>query len=108
MRKYVSQVSIVSNEEMTCYLLSKDDVLKEISKVVKEIGEILGLSSSTIVRLLLNYFHWDKNTLTGRIKVIPRRKKPIHSFFRSLLGRSGSIISNTQITQSKLIPIAQL
>lgn len=68
MRQYVSRVSIVGNEEIVFYLLSKDDVLKEISKVVKEISEVLGLPSSTLVRLLLNYFHWDKNTLTGTVK----------------------------------------
>jgi len=45
--------------------MTEDDILKEIKKVVREVSEILGLPSATIVRLLLNYFHWDKDTLTG-------------------------------------------
>ena len=69
MREYVSRASITGNEEMAYYLLSRDDVLKEIAKIVNEISEILGLSSTTLVRLLLNYYHWDKTTLTGKVNI---------------------------------------
>lgn len=65
MRQCQSLVSIMSNDQVTYYLMTEDDILKEIKKVVREISEILGLPSTTIVRLLLNYFHWDKDTLTG-------------------------------------------
>jgi hypothetical protein len=68
MRKYVSSTSIVANEEMVYYLMSEEDVLKEMEKTVKEVNEVLDLPSKTMVRLLLNYFHWDKDTLTGKIK----------------------------------------
>ena len=68
MRKYVSLTSIVANEEMVYYLMSEADVLEEIKKTVKEVNEIIDLPSTTIVRLLLNYFRWDKDTLTGKIK----------------------------------------
>jgi hypothetical protein len=66
MRQYVSPASIMANEEVIYYLMNEDDVLNEIKKTVKEVNDILGLSSTTIVRLLLNYFHWDKDTLTGK------------------------------------------
>jgi hypothetical protein len=39
-----------------------------MEKTVKEVNEVLDLPSKTMVRLLLNYFHWDKDTLTGKIK----------------------------------------
>ena len=67
MRRCVSTASILSNEEMVYYLMNEDEALKEIEKIVKEVNEILGLPSTTMVRLLLNYFHWDKDTLTGKI-----------------------------------------
>jgi hypothetical protein len=70
MRQYVSKTSIMANEEMIYYLMNEDDILKEIKKIVKEVNEILGLPSTTMVRLLLNYFHWDKDTLTGKIKIL--------------------------------------
>lgn len=66
MREHVSTTSIIANETMTYYLLDEDDALKDMKKVIKEISEILGLESVTTVRLLLNYFHWDKDTLTGK------------------------------------------
>ncbi len=75
MRRYVSPTSIMADEEMIYYLMTEDDVLKEIEKIVKEVNEILGLPSTTMVRLLLNYFHWDKDTLTGKIKIIIYSKK---------------------------------
>lgn len=66
MRRHVSLFSIMSNDHVTYYLMTEDEILKEIKKTVREVSEILGLSSTTIVRLLLNYFHWDKDTLTDR------------------------------------------
>ena len=65
MRQCVSSASILSNEEMIYYLMDEDDVLKEMTKTIKEINEVLDLPSVTMVRLLLNYFHWDKDILTG-------------------------------------------
>jgi antitoxin component of RelBE/YafQ-DinJ toxin-antitoxin module len=50
--------------------MNEDDVLQEIKKTVKEINEVLGLPSTTMVRLLLNYFRWDKDILTGKIKIL--------------------------------------
>jgi hypothetical protein len=70
MRQCVSKTSIMANEEMIYYLMNEDDILKEIKKIVKEVNEILGLPSTTMVRLLLNYFRWDKDTLTGKIKIL--------------------------------------
>jgi len=70
MRQYVSPASIMANDEVIYYLMNEDDVLNEIKKTVKEVNDILGLSSTTIVRLLLNYFHWDKDTLTGKKKFL--------------------------------------
>jgi hypothetical protein len=80
MRRYVSPTSILADEEMIYFLMNEDDVLKEITKIVKEVNEILGLPSTTMVRLLLNYFHWDKDTLTGKIKTIISSKKKGISF----------------------------
>jgi hypothetical protein len=70
MRRHVSSTSITANEEMIYYLMNEDDVLKEITKIIKEVNDILGLPSTTMVRLLLNYFHWDKDTLTGKRKLV--------------------------------------
>ena len=56
----------MTNESMTYYLMSEDEALKEIRKLIAEANEILGLSSNAIVRLLLNHFRWEKDTLTGR------------------------------------------
>jgi hypothetical protein len=75
MRPCVSTVSIMSNEEMIYYLMNEDDALTEMSKIIKDINEVLGLPSATIVRLLLNYFRWDKDILTGKIKSFVNQKK---------------------------------
>ena len=66
MRQCISPTSIMTNESMTYYLMSEDEALKEIRKLIAEANEILGLSSNAIVRLLLNHFRWEKDTLTGR------------------------------------------
>ncbi|UJR26964.1 hypothetical protein I4U23_008271 [Adineta vaga] len=66
MRRYVSPANILANEAMIYHLLSEEDALKEMKKTIREINEILGLSSTTIVRLLLNHFRWDQDTLTDR------------------------------------------
>ncbi|CAF1091786.1 unnamed protein product [Rotaria sordida] len=66
MRQKTSPTSITTNEQITFYLMTEDDVLKEITKIIKEVNEILNLQSTTLVRLILNYFHWDKDTLTER------------------------------------------
>jgi len=66
MRQKISPTSITTNEQMTYYFLTEDEVLKEITRIAREVNEILGLPSTTLVRLILNYFHWDKNTLTGK------------------------------------------
>lgn len=65
MRQQVSLVSIMTNDQVSYCLMNEEETLKEINKVVREVSEILGLRSAAIVRLLLNYFHWDKDTLTG-------------------------------------------
>jgi len=66
MRKYVSSTSIISNEEIIYFLMNEDDARKEMAEIIREINEILNLPSDTMVRLLLNYFHWDKDILTGK------------------------------------------
>lgn len=58
-------MTIMTNEQTTYYLLSEKDVLKEIQKIIREVIEILGLQSTTLVRLLLNHCHWDQDLLTG-------------------------------------------
>ena len=67
MRQKVSVISIYSKETAIYYLLDSNDAFNEMSKIVKETSEILGLSSLTIVRILLNYFRWDQNILTGKL-----------------------------------------
>jgi hypothetical protein len=66
MRTYVSSTSIISNEEIIYFLMNEDDARKEMAEIIREINEILNLPSDTMVRLLLNYFHWDKDILTGK------------------------------------------
>jgi len=46
--------------------MNEDDARKEMAEIIREINEILNLPSHTMVRLLLNYFHWDKDILTGK------------------------------------------
>jgi hypothetical protein len=66
MRQCVSSTSIISNEEIIYFLMNEDDARKEMAEIIREINEILNLPSDTMVRLLLNYFHWDKDILTGK------------------------------------------
>jgi hypothetical protein len=66
MRQCVSSTSIISNEEIIYFLMNEDDARKEMAEIIREINEILNLPSATMVRLLLNYFHWDKDILTGK------------------------------------------
>jgi hypothetical protein len=66
MRQCVSSTSIISNEEIIYFLMNEDDAHKEMAETIREINEILNLPSATMVRLLLNYFHWDKDILTGK------------------------------------------
>jgi len=65
MHQKISSTAILNNEQMTYYLITEDEALKEITKTTKEVNEVLGLPSTTLVRLILNYFRWDKNTLMG-------------------------------------------
>lgn len=65
MRHCISPTSIMTNERMIYYLMNEEDALKEMRKLIAEANEILGLSSNAIVRLLLNHFRWDRDTLTG-------------------------------------------
>jgi hypothetical protein len=66
MRQKISLTAITTNEQMTYYLITEEEALNEIKKTTKEVNEVLGLPSTTLVRLILNYFRWDKNTLTGK------------------------------------------
>ncbi len=65
MRQKTSPTTITTNEQMTYYLMTGDEVLKEITKITRNVNEILNLPSTTLVRLILNYFRWDQDTLTG-------------------------------------------
>ena len=64
-RQKISPTTILNNEQAVYYLITPAEALAEISKTTKEVNEVLGLPSTTLVRLILNYFRWDKNTLTG-------------------------------------------
>ncbi|CAF0864024.1 unnamed protein product [Adineta ricciae] len=66
MRRHVSPMTILTNEQTIYYLLSEKDILKEIKKIIRDVIEILGLQSTTLVRLLLSHFHWDQDLLTDR------------------------------------------
>jgi hypothetical protein len=88
MRQKKSPTAITTNEEMTYFLLDSDDALKEITKTTREVNEILGLPSTTLVRLILNYFRWDTNTLTGTSFFNFNILIKIISSFRSFLRRS--------------------
>ena len=65
MRQKLSPTAILSNEQMAYYLMTGEEVLTEIKKTTREVNEILGLPSTTLVRLILNYFQWDKDKLMG-------------------------------------------
>ena len=58
-------MTILTNEQTIYYLLSEKDILKEIQKITRDVIEILGLQSMTLVRLLLSDSHWDQDLLTG-------------------------------------------
>lgn len=68
MRQKISPTAILNHEQMVYYLITTDEALKEMTRIAKEVNEILGLPSTTLVRLILNYFRWDKDILTGRIE----------------------------------------
>ena len=69
--------------------MSGDDALRDMSKVIRDVNEILGLSSATIGRLLLNHFHWDRDVLTGKRNSFHRIQCVLLlGLARSLLGRS--------------------
>ena len=75
MHQKISPTAILSNEQMVYYLITEDEALKEMTKIAKEVNEILGLPSTTLVRLILNYFRWDKDILTGMIRAIVQEMK---------------------------------
>ncbi|CAF1481348.1 unnamed protein product, partial [Adineta steineri] len=72
-RQKISPTSITTNEQMVYFLLTPEEVLAEITKTTREVNEVLGLPSTTLVRLILNHFHWDKNTLTERFYDDPEK-----------------------------------
>ena len=72
MRQKISPTGITSNEQMTYYLMTKEEALAEMIKTIKEVNEVLSLPSSTLVRLLLNHFRWDANTVKGRASILRR------------------------------------
>jgi hypothetical protein len=80
MHKKISPTAILNNEQMTYYLITEDEALKEITETTKEVNEVLGLPSTTLVRLILNYFRWDKNTLMGIGFFFPEFLKSIEFF----------------------------
>ncbi len=88
MRQKISPTAITTNEQMTYYLITEDEALTEITKTTREVNEVLGLPSTTLVRLILNYFRWDKNTLTGKVFYLNRFQKTFR-IFRTFLRRSG-------------------
>lgn len=60
-----SPTAITTDEKMVYYLMDEKDVTEEMRRTINQTNEILGLPSTTLVRLILNHFRWDKNTLTG-------------------------------------------
>ncbi|CAF0746266.1 unnamed protein product [Didymodactylos carnosus] len=64
--EYLSLMTVYGYEKMVYYKLTLNDALKEMKKISNEVNEIMNLPSPTMVRLLLNNFHWDANVLTER------------------------------------------
>ena len=69
MPRKVSSSTITTDDPMNYDLLNEDEALQEINKTTSELNEILGLPSTTLVRLILNYFRWDKDILTGHSRI---------------------------------------
>ena len=65
----VSPTAITTDETMVYYLMDERDVTEEMRRTINQVNEILGLPSTTLVRLILNHFQWDKNTLTGTCRI---------------------------------------
>jgi hypothetical protein len=64
-REKISPAAITTDEIMGYYLMDENDVSNEMRKTIQQVNEILGLPSTTLVRLILNHFRWDSNMLTG-------------------------------------------
>lgn len=60
-----SEANTTDDDVFIYYLLTNEEAFKEMDTIVREINEILGLSSVSLVRMILNKFQWDKHTLTG-------------------------------------------
>lgn len=65
-----SPTMIATNKKLKYSLLTTQDVLAEIKKITNEVNEILNLPSTTLVRLLLNHFKWNKDSLIGFVQKI--------------------------------------
>ncbi|CAF3084794.1 unnamed protein product [Rotaria socialis] len=66
MQSKISLTTITADEKIKYYLLTETEALHEITKAAKDVNEILNLPSTTLVRLILNNFHWDQDTLTEK------------------------------------------
>ncbi|CAF4903021.1 unnamed protein product, partial [Rotaria magnacalcarata] len=66
MQSKISLATITTDEKIKYYLLTENEALHEITKTAKDVNEILNLPSTTLVRLILNNFHWDQDMLTGK------------------------------------------
>lgn len=65
MRQKISPTAILNNEQMVYFLMTEEEALKQMRDVVREVNEVLMLPSTTLVRLILHHFRWDKNTVLG-------------------------------------------
>jgi hypothetical protein len=110
MRRKISSTTITTDEPMNYDLMNEEEALQEIKKVTEEVNEILRLPSTTLVRVILNYFRWDQNTLTGQSRML--RSAPTSSVisfeFRTVLRRSRRTVSESQYRQSVHVPITSV
>ena len=76
-----SPTTITTTDQMTYYLMNESEILNEIKRITNEVNEILSLPSTTVVRLILNYFQWDTDALTGKFFVSLYFKQETKSLF---------------------------
>lgn len=109
MREQTSTMTITSNDKKKYNLMSEDEAFKEISKTTKEVNEILSLPSTTVVRLILNYFKWDKDTLTGRKIFYNFKAKAIklYSYLEQFFNDSNNLFEKLNIANPYLSPVLQ-
>ena len=110
MRRKVSTTTITTDDRMKYDLMNEEEALQEIKETTEEFNRILDLPSTTLVRVILNYFRWDKNTLTGLSWMLRGVSTPSVILFesRTLPRRSRQTLSASQHRQSIHVPITSV